>query len=195
MFAQEARRAFLADALRTRYSVGGVAAQGNEDAIALAHLCRADACHFSGSQRLEDRRRLRGKLIGIPVTGRHDDGAASALFARRRSRQKIVRLVTGSLGRGEAAGGYELRQNCELLNELIVEDTPGLIGFEGLVPVGVSLLNRLTEEKWGGLTRWIMANPQFQLTCFRKKCRNSTERSLLSPVETLGSAWQRLRSS
>ena len=86
--------------------------------------------------RLQDGRGRRGELKGIAVAARHDRGAAAPLLGRDGSGQEIVGLVAGRLGIGEAAGRDELRQDRQLLDDLVVELAPALIGRERLVPVG-----------------------------------------------------------
>ena len=58
------------------------------------------------------------------------------LLAGDGSRQKIIGFITSRLGGHKPAGGNELGQDVQLLNEFIVEDASGLIGFQCLVPVG-----------------------------------------------------------
>src|SRR5438270_2734850 len=55
---------------------------------------------------------------------------------RRGRGEEVVRLVAGGLRVREPERLDELRQELELLEELLVEDPPGLVALEGLVPVG-----------------------------------------------------------
>ena len=56
--------------------------------------------------------------------------------ARRRGCQEIVGLVARRLGVGEAAGGDELRQHVELLDQRVVELAAALVGGKAFVPIG-----------------------------------------------------------
>src|SRR5205807_1989767 len=124
--------------------VRGIAAQGDEvrhllrlDAVALAHLGRADARQFGDSPyRLQDRRVLAGELESVAVGGRHESRAATALLDGDGSGEEVVRLVPGRLSVREPERGDELRELVELLDELRVELAPTLVGLERLVTVG-----------------------------------------------------------
>jgi hypothetical protein len=80
------------------------------DAVALAHLCRADPRHLAGADRLQDGGPLGGELEGVAVARRHHGGAAAALLRDDRRGKEVVGLVARRLGAGEAAGLDELRR-------------------------------------------------------------------------------------
>ena len=120
---KDARRSFLADPFRARNAIRRVAPQGDEighlpeiHPVPLAHLLRTDAHQFARARWLEDRRRLARELISVAVAGCDNHGPAFALFVRCCCGQKVVGLVTGSLGRREATSRHEVRQNVQLIN-------------------------------------------------------------------------------
>ena len=81
------------------------------DAVALAHLGRADARHLARAHRIEDRRALGRELERVAVAARDQHGAAAPLFGRDRGGKEIVGLVAGAFGIRETAGGDEFRQH------------------------------------------------------------------------------------
>src|SRR5205085_1171684 len=85
--------------------------------------------------RLEDRRLLARELEQIAVRRRDDDAAALFLFHRDGCAEEVVCLVPGRLRRREPERAHELRQEPELLEQLVVELAPALIVGERLVPV------------------------------------------------------------
>src|SRR5262249_55131833 len=119
----------------------GIAAQGDEighlpglDAVALAHLRRADARHLSGAHRLQDGRALRGELKGIAVAAGDDNTPAALFFSGGSGTEKIVGLVARRLGESEAAGEDEARQDLQLLYQLGVEVAVALVVRQRLLP-------------------------------------------------------------
>ena len=80
------------------------------DAVACAHLGRADALHAAAADRIEDRGLVGGELKRVAVAACDQHSAASPLFGRRRGGEEIVGLVSRALGVGEAAGGDEIRE-------------------------------------------------------------------------------------
>ena len=71
---------------------------------------------------LEDRGFFRRELEGVAVAAGDEHGAAaSLLLLRSRRGEKIVGLVAGAPGIGEAAGGGNLRNQFKLLDELVVD--------------------------------------------------------------------------
>src|SRR5262249_60938587 len=82
--AQQVRRALGANPLGPGDTVRGVAAQRNEirhlrglNAVALAHLARADARHFAGADRLQDGCHCRRELKGVTVATGHEHAPAT----------------------------------------------------------------------------------------------------------------------
>ena len=106
------------------------------DTVPLAYFCGPDACHFAGAHGLENRRRLRGELKSIAVTGRHDSRPTASLLVGDRGREEIVGLVTGRLSTGKSARSHELRQDVKLVAQLGVELTSALVGLERPVTIG-----------------------------------------------------------
>src|SRR3954465_6688772 len=88
------------------------------DAITLAHLDRPDPGHLAGAHRMDDGRRLRCELEGIPGPAR-DDRCSTAPF--HLGYEKVVRLVAGRLGIGEPACGDKLRQHRKLIEQVRIE--------------------------------------------------------------------------
>ena len=105
------------------------------DAVALAHLGRADSRHLAGPHRLQDGRPLGRKLERVAIAARHDRGPAARLLGGNGGGEEVVGLVARRLGVGEAARGDELRQDLELVDQLGIELAPALVIREGLVPV------------------------------------------------------------
>jgi hypothetical protein len=77
---------------------------------------------------MQDRNRGGGQLKGVAVSARHQRLASSALLLSDRRRQEVVGLVAWSLRVGETAGGDEIRQELQLLDQLGVVFPPALIG-------------------------------------------------------------------
>src|SRR5438874_352220 len=74
VFAQQRRRPLRPNAASARQPVRRIAAQGDEirhlprlDAVALAHLRRADARHLAGPHRVQDHRPVGSELVRIAV--------------------------------------------------------------------------------------------------------------------------------
>ena len=116
--------------------------------ITLTHLGGTDARHFASTKRLQDGRHFGRELVGIAVAGCDNHGSAFPLLLRCRGRKKIVGLVTGGLCRREAASRHELRQDIQLLNQLIVEPASGLIALKRPVPVSRGI-ERVPADKDG----------------------------------------------
>ena len=141
---QDLRGRLGADAARAGKLVRGIAAQGDEirhllglDAVALAHLRRADAGDLAHAARgLEDGHGRGGQLERVAVGGRDERLPAAGRLGVGGGSQKVVRLVSGPFGDGEAEGRHQLGQERQLLEQLRVELAPRLVGVEGLVPVG-----------------------------------------------------------
>src|SRR5947209_14315769 len=135
--------AFRPDTARARQLVGGVAAQCDEirylsrlDAVARAQLGRTDACHYPGAHGMQNRRLLAGELERIAVAAGDDRAPIAALFfTRGRSSEEIVRFVTRRFGVNETAGGDEIREDIELLDQLFVEVPAALIIREQFLAV------------------------------------------------------------
>ena len=98
------------------------------------------------------------ELVGIAVAGCDNHGSAFPLLLRRRGREKIVGLVTGGLCRREAASRHELRQDIQLLNQLIVEPASGLIALKRPVPVSRGI-ERVPADK-GGARLFAFVEPE-----------------------------------
>ena len=149
---------FWPDAARAGQLVRGVAAQRNKirhlfrtDAVAFVHFRRVDPRHLAGAHGMQNRRLLRGELKRVAVAA-GDDGAAVAalLFARYRSGEEIVGLEARRFGVGEAAGGDEVRQDIELLDQRFVEMAAALIIREKLWRyVGASSVSQPTSTARG----------------------------------------------
>ena len=70
------------------------------------------------------------------AVGRDDECLAAALLLlARRGCEEVVGFVAGSLRRGEAECANELREQVELLQEVVVEHTTRLVRVEQLMPV------------------------------------------------------------
>src|SRR5262245_14467391 len=78
---------------------------------------------------------LRGELVGIAITARHQRRAAKLFLARHRCRQEIVGLVASPLGRGKTARLNEIGKDLELIDKFILEAAPRLIAVERLVAI------------------------------------------------------------
>jgi hypothetical protein len=78
-------------------------------------------------------------VVRVAIAARYQDGAAAPLFSRCGGGEKIVGLIAGPLGIGEAAGGDEFRNQRKLLDEIVVEFPSALIIGEGIMPVGGGL--------------------------------------------------------
>ncbi len=143
VFAQQRRRSFRPDPFGPGQPVRRIAAQRDEirhlfglDAIAFAHLGRADARHLAGAYGVQDQRPAGRELVGIAVAARNERMAAAPLLRRGCRCEEIVGLVTRRLGIGEAAGRDQFRQDVELLDQLLVELPAALIGRKQFLAVG-----------------------------------------------------------
>ena len=131
-------------AARTRDPVGGVAAERDEvghlrglDAVALAHLVRADPRERAAAAlRLEHRRPVADELEGVTVAARDQRASSPRLLERDACGEKVVRLVPLRLRGGEPHRLDELRRQVELLEQVVVELAPALVDGQRLVPVG-----------------------------------------------------------
>ena len=96
-----------------RQLVRWIAAQGDKirnlrriDAIARADFGRIDPRHLAGADGIEDGGAIGGKLEGITVAARNENGAAALFFRCGSGGEKIVSLVEAKLivlGRQESA--------------------------------------------------------------------------------------------
>ena len=133
-----------ADSAGARDLVRRIAAQRDEvrylgrlDAVALAHLCRPDAGQRPAALlRLQHDRPLADELERVAVAARHDRRAAARLLERDPGGEEVVRLVPVRLRGREAHRLDELRRQVELVEQLLVELAPGLVGGQRGVPVG-----------------------------------------------------------
>ena len=124
-----------ADAARAGKLVRGIAAQGDEirhlfglDAVALAHLRRADAGDLAHAAcGLEDGHGRGGQLERVAVGGRDERLPATGRLGVGGGRQKVVGLVSGPFGDGEAEGRHQLGQERQLLEQLRVEFATRLV--------------------------------------------------------------------
>ena len=156
-FAQNARGSFLADASCVRNPVRRVAAQGDEvghlpriNPVTLAHLRGTNPHHFTRAHRLQDGRRLGRELIRIAAAGCDDQDPPSRSSCTAAAAKKIVRLVTGSLGRREATRCHKLRQHGQLIDKVIVEVAAGLIALKRFVPVSRGIERIPADQKARG---------------------------------------------
>ena len=85
---------------------------------------------------MQDRRQVARELERVAVGRDHECAAAPFLLLAHGRSQKVVGLVPGRLGRGEAERAHELGQQVELLEQIVVELATRLIAGEELVPVG-----------------------------------------------------------
>src|SRR5215204_1007959 len=143
--------------------------QGNEirdlprlDAVALAHLGRADSGHLAGPDRLQDGRPPGRKLERVAIAARHDGGPAARLLGGNGGGEEVVGLVARRLRIREAAGGDELRQNLELVDQLGIELAPALITREGLVPVRRSVERVPADDHGTGLFAKVEAEQEIR---------------------------------
>src|SRR4029079_15426882 len=90
---------------------------------------------------LENRRPRAGELERIAIRCDHNGVATTLLLVRDCCREKVVALVARTFGGREAERPDELRQQVELLDQLVVEHPPALMPGEELVPV------RRSEER------------------------------------------------
>ena len=137
---QDRRGGLRPDAGRTGDVVGRVAAQRDEvrhlcgvDAVPLAHLGRPDPDERAAARGLEDSHAVADELERVAVGGGDEHGAVPA---RGGGREEVVRLVAVALRGREAERLDERGHGRELLEERLVEHATGLVGGEGLVPVG-----------------------------------------------------------
>ena len=135
VLAQELGGRLLPDALRARDVVGGVAAQGDQvdhlfrlDAVALHHLRRADLLGLAAAaDRDQHRRPLGHQLEAVAVRGQHEVGAAARLLGGHGRGQQVVGLPGIDLGRREAEGLGQLRQEVELGGQVLGEGIPSAL--------------------------------------------------------------------
>ena len=139
--AQQAGGRLRPNAARARELVGGITPQRDEvrhllriDAVALAHLGGSDARHLAGSNGMQDRREPGRQLERVAVAARHDRSPPARLLLRDRRGQEIVGLVSSLARVHEPAGGHELRQQAELVEQFVIEDPAALVGREQPAP-------------------------------------------------------------
>src|SRR4029077_17150687 len=100
--------------------------------------------------------------------------------------EEVVRLVAGCLGRGEPERLHELREQGELLEELVVELAAALVALEGLMPVSRNL-ERVPAHEHGA---WLLAVPQTQ-----QEVREADDRVRRPAVGAPDRLWQRVVSA
>jgi len=98
----------------------------SEHPVAL-QLGGSDPRDLAGSNRMQDGRPFGCQLKRIAVAAGDERRAAAFLLVADRSRKKVVRLVTGSLGVRKTARCHELRQSVQLVKDLFVEFASALI--------------------------------------------------------------------
>jgi hypothetical protein len=103
----------------------------------------------------------RGELKRVAVAGRDQHPPAPLFLADCGGGEEIVGLVAGAARIGEAAGGDEFGDDRELLDDLIVEFAPALIGRKGFVPVGL-FLQRVPGDN-DGARLLVAMEPQQQI--------------------------------
>ncbi len=129
--------ALWADSSSARQFVGRVTAERNEvrnlvwiDAISLPDLVRPNARDFAAPRRVQDCRARRGELKRIPVAARHHCRTTCTFLSSNCGREKVIRLVSGRFGVREPKSGDKFRQDIQLLDQIIIELSPALIGGE-----------------------------------------------------------------
>src|SRR5262249_30559294 len=140
---EDLRRRLRPDAAGAGQLVGGVATQGDEvrnllglDAIALPYLRRANPRDLAdASGRLEDRHAVRGQLERVAVGGGDERLPTARGLVVGGGGQEVVRLVAGPLRDRKPERGDEVREQRQLLEQLVIELSSGLIAVERLVPV------------------------------------------------------------
>ena len=107
------------------------------DAVALAHLGRADPLQLADAAHgLQDRDVVGRELEGVAVGGRDERRAATGALARDGGREEVVRLEARLLAAHDPGRRDERRQQRELVDDLGVELAARLVGREQLVAVG-----------------------------------------------------------
>ena len=101
------------------------------------------------------------QLERVAIAAGDQHRAATTLFSRGRGGEKIVGLVTGLLGIGEAAGGDELRDNGELFNDLVIEFAAALISRKCFMAVGRLLVGVPADQH--GARPFLAVEPQQQV--------------------------------
>src|SRR5262249_26044925 len=110
-------------------------------AVALAHLARTDTHEPRAAHGIKNRGARGRELETVAVAARDERRAAAPLLRGGRRGDEIVGLVARRLGVGETAGGHQLGDNVELLDQRIVALAPALVPMDGWVAVG-GLLGR-----------------------------------------------------
>src|SRR6266436_8977739 len=143
LLTQQVSGALRANAASAGQLVGGVAAKRDEiwhllriDAVTFPDFGWTDARDLTAAQRMQDCRRFGGKLKCVPITARDQRRPATPLLRCDRSREKVIRLVTGGFRICKAARRHEFRQCLKLIQQGIVKLTPTLICGKFLVPLG-----------------------------------------------------------
>jgi hypothetical protein len=98
------------------------------DAISLPDLFGPNARYFPAPRRVQNRCAWRGELKRIPIAARHQCRPTTALLSSNCGREKVVRLVSCGFGVREPKCGDKLRQHVQLLDQIIIELSPALIG-------------------------------------------------------------------
>ena len=120
------------------------------DAISLPNVFRPNTRQLAAPRRVEDRCALRGELKGISIATRHHRGAAGAFLSSNRSGEKVIRLEPWSFGVCKPAGGDKFRQRSQLLDQILGELSPALIGRDiSWRFVGVSKVSQPTMTARG----------------------------------------------
>ena len=103
------------------------------DAISLPDLFRPDARDFPPRDGIEDRRAWRGELKGISIAASDYNGAACVLLSGDCGGEKVVCLEPWGFGVRKPKGGDKFGQDVQLLDQVLVELTPALIGGKHFV--------------------------------------------------------------
>ena len=70
---------------------------------------------------------LRGQLKGVAVAAGNERAAAAPLFGCGRGREEIVGLIARAFGVGKTAGSDEVRNDGELLDQIVIEFAAALV--------------------------------------------------------------------
>jgi hypothetical protein len=102
------------------------------NAISLPDLFAPNTRYFAAPRRVEDRRARRGELKRIPIAARHQCRAAATFLYSNRG-EKVVCLEPWGFGVRKPKRGDKFRQDIQLLNQIILELSPALIGGKHFV--------------------------------------------------------------
>src|SRR5262249_34218633 len=106
------------------------------DAVSFPYFGWTDSRHLARAHGKEDGCPFRGQLESIAVTACHQHRSAGLLLLRTGGGEKVVRLVAGRLRVRETAGGHEIRQHVQLLDQSFIELATTLIVRKFLMPLG-----------------------------------------------------------